>query len=154
MRVQAEPKKEKKQRTMSAAEKSLAAQNKAIEADKSKAAKSRLHFLLGKSEVFKHFGLLKEGEKPKKKGRKTEKEEDDEMMAEAPKEEGALEEKVRVTAQPTLINAEFGNMRPYQVAGLNWLANLYQNGINGILADEMGLGKTLQVRKQEVGSRR
>ena len=66
------------------------------------------------------------------------------MMAEAPKEEGALEEKVRVTAQPTLINAEFGNMRPYQVAGLNWLANLYQNGINGILADEMGLGKTLQ----------
>ena len=35
-------------------------------------------------------------------------------------------------------------MRAYQVAGLNWLANLYQNGINGILADEMGLGKTLQ----------
>ena len=35
-------------------------------------------------------------------------------------------------------------MRPYQVAGLNWLANLDQNGINGILADEMGLGKTLQ----------
>ena len=30
------------------------------------------------------------------------------------------------------------------MAGLNWLANLYQNGINGILADEMGLGKTLQ----------
>ena len=35
-------------------------------------------------------------------------------------------------------------MRPYQIAGLNWLANLYQNGINGILADEMGLGKTAQ----------
>ena len=141
---EAKPKAPKKQRELTATEKSLAAQNKAIEADKSKAAKSRLHFLLGKSEVFKHFGLLKEGEKPKKKGRKTEKEEDDEMMAEAPKEEGALEEKVRVTAQPALINAEFGNMRAYQVAGLNWLANLYQNGINGILADEMGLGKTLQ----------
>ena len=91
-----------------------------------------------------HFGLLKEGEKPKKKGRKTEKEEDDEMMAEAPKEEGALEEKVRVTAQPTLINAEFGNMRRAPGGRLNWLANLYQNGINGILADEMGLGKTLR----------
>ena len=47
-------------------------------------------------------------------------------------------------AQPKCLNASFGNMRPYQIAGLNWLANLYQNGINGILADEMGLGKTLQ----------
>ena len=35
-------------------------------------------------------------------------------------------------------------MRPYQIAGVSWLANLYQNGISGILADEMGLGKTLQ----------
>lgn len=31
-------------------------------------------------------------------------------------------------------------MRQYQIAGLSWLANLYQNGISGILADEMGLG--------------
>jgi len=28
--------------------------------------------------------------------------------------------------------------------GLNWLVNLYEQGINGILADEMGLGKTIQ----------
>ena len=35
-------------------------------------------------------------------------------------------------------------MREYQLAGLNWLIRLYDNGINGILADEMGLGKTLQ----------
>ena len=41
-----------------------------------------------------------------------------------------------------ILNASLGNMRPYQIAGLNWLANLYQNGINGILADEMGFGKT------------
>lgn len=27
---------------------------------------------------------------------------------------------------------------------MNWLANLYEQGINGILADEMGLGKTVQ----------
>jgi len=27
---------------------------------------------------------------------------------------------------------------------MNWLANLYDQGINGILADEMGLGKTVQ----------
>lgn len=51
---------------------------------------------------------------------------------------------MRLTEQPKLINAAHGTMRPYQVAGLNWLANLYLSGINGILADEMGLGKTLQ----------
>lgn len=28
-------------------------------------------------------------------------------------------------------------MRSYQVAGLNWLIRLYENGISGILADEM-----------------
>lgn len=27
---------------------------------------------------------------------------------------------------------------------MNWLASLYDQGINGILADEMGLGKTVQ----------
>ena len=37
-----------------------------------------------------------------------------------------------------------GKMRDYQIQGLNWQINLYENGINGILADEMGLGKTLQ----------
>ncbi len=37
-----------------------------------------------------------------------------------------------------------GQMRDYQIRGLNWLIDLYENGINGILADEMGLGKTLQ----------
>jgi SWI/SNF-related matrix-associated actin-dependent regulator of chromatin subfamily A member 5 len=31
-----------------------------------------------------------------------------------------------------------------RLAGLNWLARLYNNGISGILADEMGLGKTVQ----------
>lgn len=35
-------------------------------------------------------------------------------------------------------------LKEYQLKGLNWLANLYDQGINGILADEMGLGKTVQ----------
>jgi SNF2 family DNA or RNA helicase len=30
-----------------------------------------------------------------------------------------------------------GAMRDYQVQGLNWMASLHHNGINGILADEM-----------------
>eukprot|EP01051_Picozoa_sp_SAG22_P039339 SAG22_NODE_20655_length_264_cov_0.527273_1_plen_60_part_10 len=38
----------------------------------------------------------------------------------------------------------FGQMRDYQVEGLNWMIRLYHRGLNGILADEMGLGKTLQ----------
>ena len=33
-----------------------------------------------------------------------------------------------------------GTLRPYQHSGLEWLASLHTNGLNGILADEMGLG--------------
>lgn len=47
---------------------------------------------------------------------------------------GMVEQPIHLTAQ----------LKPYQVKGLNWLANLYEQGINGILADEMGLGKTVQ----------
>lgn len=46
-----------------------------------------------------------------------------------------------VTQQPTNIE---GQMRNYQIEGLDWLAQLTRCGVNGILADEMGLGKTLQ----------
>lgn len=37
-----------------------------------------------------------------------------------------------------------GTLREYQHVGLDWMASLYSNGLNGILADEMGLGKTIQ----------
>ncbi|KAK7057725.1 helicase SWR1 [Favolaschia claudopus] len=37
-----------------------------------------------------------------------------------------------------------GLLRPYQQSGLEWLASLHANNLNGILADEMGLGKTIQ----------
>ncbi|KEI41892.1 uncharacterized protein L969DRAFT_91363 [Mixia osmundae IAM 14324] len=46
-----------------------------------------------------------------------------------------------LTAQPTILTAQ---LKPYQIKGLTWLGNLYEQGINGILADEMGLGKTVQ----------
>ncbi|KNC99369.1 uncharacterized protein SPPG_05614 [Spizellomyces punctatus DAOM BR117] len=36
------------------------------------------------------------------------------------------------------------SLREYQHVGLDWLAGLYERGLNGILADEMGLGKTIQ----------
>ncbi|XP_021950482.1 ATP-dependent helicase brm isoform X2 [Folsomia candida] len=37
-----------------------------------------------------------------------------------------------------------GNLKEYQIKGLEWLVSLYNNNLNGILADEMGLGKTIQ----------
>ncbi|PWN19527.1 hypothetical protein BCV69DRAFT_272183 [Microstroma glucosiphilum] len=44
-------------------------------------------------------------------------------------------------SQPKMLTCQ---LKEYQLKGLNWLANLYEQGINGILADEMGLGKTVQ----------
>ncbi|XP_038720061.1 chromatin-remodeling ATPase INO80-like [Tripterygium wilfordii] len=37
-----------------------------------------------------------------------------------------------------------GLLKEYQLKGLQWLVNCYEQGLNGILADEMGLGKTIQ----------
>nr|XP_043609117.1 chromatin-remodeling ATPase INO80 [Erigeron canadensis] len=37
-----------------------------------------------------------------------------------------------------------GSLKDYQLKGLQWLVNCYEQGLNGILADEMGLGKTIQ----------
>jgi len=39
-----------------------------------------------------------------------------------------------------------GVLRPYQQSGLEWLASLHVNRLNGILADEMGLGYVLDSR--------
>lgn len=36
-------------------------------------------------------------------------------------------------------------LRPYQRAGFDWLAFLWEHRLGGILADDMGLGKTLQM---------
>ena len=44
--------------------------------------------------------------------------------------------------QPLLLSG--GIMRSYQLEGYEWMATLWEKGINGILADEMGLGKTIQ----------
>lgn len=41
--------------------------------------------------------------------------------------------------QPELVTG--ATLRDYQLAGVQWMISLYENGLNGILADEMGLGK-------------
>lgn len=45
------------------------------------------------------------------------------------------------TKVPFLIT---GELREYQIIGLDWLVTLHNKKLNGILADEMGLGKTIQ----------
>ncbi|KAI5798075.1 SNF2 family N-terminal domain-containing protein [Pyronema domesticum] len=119
----------------------------------------RIKYLLGLTDLFRHFMgnnpdyqriLAEEEEKQKaKKGKKagaaenrrrrTEQEEDAELLQD---EEGEGSNNTIFTESPTYIQG--GQMRDYQVAGLNWLISLHENGISGILADEMGLGKTLQ----------
>jgi superfamily II DNA or RNA helicase len=49
---------------------------------------------------------------------------------------------MQVTEQPSAL--EGGELRPYQLEGLQWMLSLFNNNLNGILADEMGLGKTIQ----------
>ncbi|KAH9765695.1 ISWI chromatin-remodeling complex ATPase CHR17 [Citrus sinensis] len=123
-------------------------QNAAIDADMNNRGKGRLKYLLQQTELFSHFAKGDQSASQKKaKGRYasrgrhasklTEEEEDEEYLKE---EEDGLSN-TRLVTQPSCIQ---GKMRDYQLAGLNWLIRLYENGINGILADEMGLGKTLQ----------
>ncbi|KAI4345461.1 hypothetical protein L6164_012585 [Bauhinia variegata] len=119
-------------------------QNAAIDADMNNRGKGRLKYLLQQTEIFAHFAKGDQSSSQKKsKGRGrhaskvTEEEEDEEYLKE---EEDGLSN-TRLVTQPSCIQ---GKMRDYQLAGLNWLIRLYENGINGILADEMGLGKTLQ----------
>jgi DNA helicase INO80 len=54
---------------------------------------------------------------------------------------GAADDASGVVQQPKMF---LGKLKAYQMKGLNWMVNLYNQGINGILADEMGLGKTVQ----------
>lgn len=78
----------------------------------------------------------------RKAGRMTEKQEDALLLQTAEDAASATHAPgTRLTVQPKSVT---GQMRAYQLEGLNWLVRLFDNGVNGILADEMGLGKTLQ----------
>ncbi|RAK76119.1 putative SNF2 family helicase/ATPase [Aspergillus fijiensis CBS 313.89] len=128
----------------------------------------RFRYLLDLTDLFRHFIETnpnprikeimaeidrqneEEEAKAKKKGsarsggasadrrRRTEQEEDAELLKD---ERSGGETGTVFRESPPFIK---GEMRDYQIAGLNWLVSLHENGISGILADEMGLGKTLQ----------
>ena len=62
-----------------------------------------------------------------------------EVGEEEVKPEVGPSEKMYSFAQPALVTG--AKLRDYQLAGVQWMISLYENGLNGILADEMGLGK-------------
>jgi len=119
------------------------------------ASAKRFDYLLKQTELFSHFmgnksnspqkskaGRKKktaEGKEGDSRHRKTEQEEDEELLSDL---NAAKSNLIQFDESPNYIKG--GIMRDYQIRGLNWMIGLHENGINGILADEMGLGKTLQ----------
>jgi helicase SWR1 len=84
-----------------------------------------------------------EGSTPKFTSSEDEDDEEEEEDEEAEEGEDQDLEDGGKEADPNRLRAPFllrGSLRPYQHAGLEWLASLYTNNMNGILADEMGLG--------------
>lgn len=154
---------DKKQRYLLSMEPHLAKQK-----DGKQDTYKRFRYLLSITDLFSHFiskkalhdknlqKILKDYElthasDPNKKDyvsrhhRKSEKEEDAELIAEEEldnEENGYFNEEEYVTESPKFIQG--GTLRDYQIQGLNWLISLHENKLSGILADEMGLGKTLQ----------
>lgn len=52
---------------------------------------------------------------------------------------------VKIERDPDYIVATGGELKDFQLTGLNWLSYLWSKGENGILADEMGLGKVVLI---------
>ncbi|KAJ2608713.1 putative ATPase, partial [Coemansia sp. RSA 1365] len=110
----------------------------------------RLDFLLEKSAAYVTFIAQrlesKRAEKqsaatnpPRKKRRQSK---NGDATAESVEDQREINGESVSARQPREITG--GVMRDYQLEGMEWMASLYENGLNGILADEMGLGKTLQ----------
>jgi SWI/SNF-related matrix-associated actin-dependent regulator of chromatin subfamily A member 5 len=123
----------------------IAERQEDLRKDKASQAKRRLEFLLKQSNIFSHFGQVKQDQAKYGIKTNTRKSEDgkgssrrytaddepnDEDLAEADTHQATF-----LTSQPTTIG--FGKMRQYQLEGLNWMIRLQENGVNGILADEV-----------------
>ncbi len=135
-------------------ERYIASRQEDLRSERAAQAKKRLDFLLKQSDIFRHFGEVKEDKgnfygnrgkavpSPDKSRTNRRDEIADDADASDLAEAEAQSKAAYLTSQPTTLG--FGKMRQYQLEGLNWMIRLQENGVNGILADEMGLGKTLQ----------
>lgn len=119
-----------------------------LKKEKAAQAKRRLEFLLKQSNIFSHFGQVKQdrakyGIKPaavasdgtpaSSLSRRDAVDKDDKLEQEL--NEADEHQATFLTSQPSTL--AFGQMRQYQLEGLNWMIGLQENGVNGILADEV-----------------
>ncbi|CAG9327900.1 unnamed protein product [Blepharisma stoltei] len=108
-----------------------------------KDCQENLSYLLQQAEKYANFLFYNDEETSEAcedttKRKKSHKTPDNLYMADMSKQQRVI----RISTQPSIIKN--GQLRQYQIDGINWLISLFKAGINGILADEMGLGKTVQ----------
>ena len=135
-----------------------------VRSERAEQAKRRLEYLLKQSDIFSHFGNVKQekarlglsssaaatssqleskstavtsGENKAivRKPSGTLGGKVNEKLDEEEREEADEHDATYLTAQPSTLGG--GKMRQYQLEGLNWMIRLQENGVNGILADEV-----------------
>jgi len=122
-----------------------------VRKDRAKQAKRRLEYLLKQSNIFCHFGEVKEDDESRflssnaAVGSSASRRHnggggDKEAVVDAEEDVEAIdaEEATFLTSQPSTLG--FGKMRPYQLEGLNWMIRLQEHGVNGILAGQYDMG--------------
>ena len=110
----------------------------------------RFKFLIKQTDIFTHFLMGSSGkaclEQTKTiKSSKHRNKKEPNIIKQIKKDDIDIEQGPEITRlyyQPSTLTG--GSLKEYQLDALNWLINLYENGLNGILADEMGLGKTIE----------
>jgi len=115
-------------------------QNADIEQDMDKLIQKRLDFIAQQTDLLMHFdtkgkAAATSGDGQSKRGRMSEKAEDELLMKRAETEasgSNVFADDQRLSKQPSVLKN--GTLRDYQLEGLNWMVRLYNNGISGILA--------------------